>query len=273
MHQYKTYYNIQKEHLYIKVDFGLNTGFAEYKYYSSLNYPAIEQVLSDLKHFSNHFLYRNAYMDAFVFKLDGVLPWLKNHSLYYQSKLYEFSETIKVKLTGDLSNDMNLLKDCYKNYSNVRVDGNYHYAMKSFKKLLTSLNIHKIEYIEDPIKYNIEQYLELNRTFNIALDHEFNLKGSLVKGIDHYIVRPTINSNVAHIRDNYIYSNQMGSPLDSWHSFAYACHYSNLSLAHGLFNPLVEDIYLTKDAYISLDLNKVKKFKDYLSECSWKPLC
>lgn len=255
---------------FLKVNFNSCIGYAEYTPHLHLGYPSSDEVINELTQ-RRHFLIQNAWYDAFVFnRLDVSIPF-KNHSLFYKDRLYKFSKILKIKVTGDLNKDREILKSHLPLFQRYRIDFNSKYSnIDEIYSLLSSVPKRMIDYIEDPVPYSEKIYLEINKSYRVLNDHTHSLaKTASYKSDIDFLYRPNLTPTIK-IHQESIFSNQFDGVLGSFHSY---CHYllkGNYKQTHGLFNPLTPKLYLSKGELITINKGKVARSYRELGLRSWK---
>jgi uncharacterized membrane protein YobD (UPF0266 family) len=268
----KIFYNQDSSFLLIKVVFGKKIGFSQYHEIKDLNYPSESEVLEEITQTKRHFLITNAYLDAFEFSNQYIKDNLlfKNHSLFYKDQFYRFSDILKLKLTGDLDQDITLISDYDKQFKKLRLDCNNKYTDKSFKLLLKNINKEKIEYIEDPFPFNLSLYNKLD--VPIAIDHLYNLSPNPELFCNFKVIyRPTINPNDKRAFES-IFSNQFEGILGAWHSFCYLRRMGDINKVQGIYNPFTQQLYSQGKQHIQIKKDVVQKEYRRLRRLTWTKL-
>ncbi|HPI40661.1 MAG TPA: hypothetical protein PLJ21_07640, partial [Pseudobdellovibrionaceae bacterium] len=125
-------------------------------------------------------------------------------------------QTVKLKMSNNFEDDRQLMKLIVKEGLQIRLDANSNSNFMQFLKLVSSLDkliLNRIEYVEDPFKFKIQQWQQAKAYLNLAVDFEKqNVDWSKLKGLtlkerpfSHLILKParedvdkTIHQAVEH---------------------------------------------------------------------------
>ncbi len=268
----KVYYHFKSHFILFKVDFGSAIGYSEYHELKKLGYPSFGEIVDIIRSRKRHFILSNAYFDAFEFSTKTIKENLsfQNHSLFYQNQLHKLSDTLKLKLTGRIEDDIVLVQKYQKEFSKLRLDCNNFYTKESFDHFIQNIETNKIEYIEDPFPFDFDLYQ--NYKVPLAIDHLYNLS----KETDDYrgfpiIYRPTINPHDPRAYKS-IFSNQFEGLLGSWHSYCYLLKLGDTRRIQGIYNPFVPKLYQISQNKIFIKKEVVTEEYKKLRELKWNRL-
>jgi hypothetical protein len=194
-----------------------------------------------------------------------------NHELYQNTSPIE-SSIIKIKYINDFHQINEILRS---SKARLRIDFNNGGSLDSIVewwKTLTPSQKLKVDYLEDPIEYNHEKYLELKKCgIKLACDRN-NFDD---RTFDFKVIKPNVDLVDGPSHEG-IFSSYMGHDLGRFHSFLSLMKWGNLNLAHGINTPNIYNeqlnLFTNKGLHTSLSPLEVKRMYERIRGREWKTL-
>ncbi len=227
-----------RDEVLVKIDFNDHIGFCSYSPWEHLGQRSLSLVRDDLKALKSEMI-GIAWKDAFIFQKykETTGHRLKNHTFYHKELIKFSSDVLKLKLSGKIEQDINLVQEIGETFSRIRLDANYKYSIDDFLTFWAriSLDHHKVEYIEDPIAWNESDYKKLlNLKVPIALDQIFNNEQVILNAGERLVLKPIIQSVNSQYYKKCIFSHNMNGALSDWQSFCELIRIGDLTKTHGV---------------------------------------
>ncbi len=272
-----THFNLENSIL-LKVDFHGSIGFCYYSPWISLGQKEIEVCLEEIRK-RDSFLIALAWKDAFISQKIALskLPLFKSHS-FFSEKLSSFSpEIIKIKLSGDIRRDVEVVKKFSSEFKNLRLDANYKYNHQSFLSFWNNISSsqNQVEYVEDPVSWSPKNYESLIQLgVPVALDQVFNNSLKTLESCEHYVVKPTVQVITNNSYEECIFSHNMNGALSDWQTYCELVTSGDFKKTHGVASHskfMSERLFTLEGNYVCVNILAIKKMYEYLySDESWE---
>jgi len=154
----------------------------------------------------------------------------------------------------------------------ARLDFNSKWKLEEVLQLFKRLNGHhkRIEYIEDPIPFNIAKWEKLKQEqVPLAIDHHFNQTGEVPSFVENVIYRPYFSSHWEEELQNkkIIVTQNFSHAWNYYSSLIYAQDYPNQT--HGLY-PSSEIQYNKKGNLFNIDMSLFEQLNNKMNELQWQ---
>jgi len=259
------------DEIIVKVDFNNKIGFHCYSSWEKLGQRPMSTLRKDLKTFKSEMI-AIAWKDAFIFQNYKESSGFKflNHSFFLHDLTSFSSNTLKLKLSGDKDNDLDLVSSEGRSFSKLRLDANYKYNFDEFLSFWKEIGINqrKVEYIEDPIFWDEDNYKKLiDHKVPIALDQIFNNQQIVLNVGEKLVLKPMLQSVNSAFYKKCIFSHNMNGILSDWQTFCELLRLGDMNEIHGVASNSTFDnklLFLPNGEYVEVNTELIKAVYDYL---------
>jgi hypothetical protein len=275
---------IAQEILFLKCEFGANTGYASFIGWEDLGQPSPDLLLA--RRFDNPIfetLISRCWKDAFLFPIilssENDLSFL-NHSFISRDGFLKLSESVvKSKISGNLSEDLQIITELARNFTQIRLDANFKYSKNIFINFWNQISTQiqkKIEYIEDPFPWELDDYLELAKNIPLNIDHPFNCYEEITNVDQFYLcLRPGLRKINRRVESAITFTTNLSGALEQWQNACDLFLYGNLNDHHGLYseiNPWGENIFQVEGQKVRVKTELIPAIYQKLEEMNWTSL-
>ncbi len=269
-----------KEILRLRVHFGGDQwGYSEYSAWENLGQKKISDILDDIKlrryQGTTATIIGRAWKDCFFYHSLRKVPriGIRNNSFYKDESLILISKSvIKLKLNGDIEDDVYQIRKIAKRFKILRLDCNEKYSLESFQVLLRVLGSNicsQIEYVEDPFPYSSVNYQKL-KFKKIRIDHAYN--NYKVDLDDKKILKPNVRGVYSTQCSQAVFTSNFVAPLASWHDYCDLVSFGNLKNYHGIYFNCDHNIFSIKRSCLSIEPEMILAYYKKLKGLEWNYL-